>query len=220
MLLIILTNLAKYVLSVMSLLRNMAGTARRVNPTKIEPLILAIDVGIKNMAYCYLKKDADTSDFTFNGKEYRIMALDKLALGEWGNSTEKLVKKLAEDFHGVLDEHGRPDVVVIEKQLAQSSTLRQLQFCIQSFVLGKFPFSPKIVFQSGKDKLRLCDQIDLYNERSRLKSAYRANKIVGEKTALKILDGTEWHSVLCDNKKSDDLSDAFLHALYYAHKIK
>lgn len=205
----------------MSRLKNMAGIARRVNPIKIDPMILAIDVGIKNMAYCYLKRtDKDTSDFFFEDKGYKIFALDKISLGEWGHSTEKLVSKLSEQFHDVLDTHGRPDVLVIEKQLAQSSTLRQLQFCIQSFVLGKYPFSPKVVFQSGKDKLRLCDQIDLYNERSRLKSGYRANKIVGQRTAESILEQCEWSCKLADNKKSDDLSDAFLHALFYAYKLK
>lgn len=188
----------------------------------MEPLILAIDVGIKNMAYCYLRRcsEDEAGDFQFDERDYKIGALDKISIGEWGQGTEKLVNKMSALLHDVLNEQGRPDVVVIEKQLAQSQTLRQLQYCIQSFVLGKFPFAPKIIYQSGKDKLKLCDQITLYNERSRLKSAYRANKIVGEKTVLSILENTDWHRKLCDTKKCDDLSDAFLHALYFAYKSR
>lgn len=231
MLLSIWMNVPKFAQSAMSRLRTMAAivknasptlSKKRLAPTKIEPLILAIDVGIKNMAYCYLRRmpNNEFGDFEFQNRSYEIKALDKISIGEWGQGIEKLVNKMADLLHGVMDEQGRPDVLVIEKQLAQSQTLRQLQYSIQSFVLGKYPFSPKIVYQSGKDKLKLCDQITLYNERSRLKSAYRANKIVGEKTVLSILENTEWHKKLCDTKKCDDLSDAFLHALYYAYKCR
>lgn len=189
---------------------------------KTEPLVLAIDVGIKNMAYCYLQRMPanECGDFEFNERSYHIKALDKISIGEWGQGTERLVNQMAALLHDVLDAQGRPDVLVIEKQLAQSQTLRQLQYCIQSFVLGKYAFPPKVCYQSGKDKLKLCDQIMLYNERSRLKSAYRANKIVGEKTVLCILEHTPWYDILSKTKKSDDLSDAFLHALYYAYKCR
>ena len=106
----------------------MLAKQKRLAPTKIEPVILAIDVGIKNMAYCYLQRMPvnEFGDFEFNNRSYQIKALDKIAIGEWGQGTEKLVNKMAGLLHDVLDEQGRPDVLVIEKQLAQSQTLRQL----------------------------------------------------------------------------------------------
>lgn len=187
------------------------------------PLVLAIDVGIRNLAYCFLRRveEATAETFCFSSKHYKLASVSKVDIGQWGQSTDKLVKNFAIKFDDILDLHGRPDVVVIEKQLPQSCTLRQLQFCIQSYFLGRYNNNrPHVYFQSGKDKLKLCSPSVLYNEKQKLNSKYRANKVAGEQAVETILqENTFCYSMICQEKKMDDLCDAFLHALYYYNKF-
>lgn len=187
------------------------------------PLVLAIDVGIRNLAYCFLRRMEEQSaeTFSYNLRHYKLCSVSKVDIGQWGQSTDKLVHNFAVKFESILDLHGRPDVVIIEKQLPQSCTLRQLQFCIQSYFLGKYSSNiPHVYFQSGKDKLKLCSQSSLYNEKQRLNSKYRANKLVGEQAVQDILSENAFcYSMICQEKKMDDLCDAFLHALYYYNRF-
>jgi hypothetical protein len=178
--------------------------------------VLAIDIGIKNMALCILEKDSLDCTFHYQKVPYCIHVLDKFSIGEWGNSADVLVKRMTEMFHtSLVDRH--VDAIVIEKQVSQNATLRQLQFALQGYFYGKYGTSKVVAFQSGLDKLKLCDQQLLEAERKRLKSSYRANKCVAQTTCIELLKETSFLP-LVQHKKGDDVSDALLHALYYLTK--
>jgi hypothetical protein len=184
----------------------------------IRRTVLAFDVGVKNMAYCVLREHSVTNSalqngFQYNNRQFEILKLEKFSIGEWGTNTPKLVHTLCNRLSDIYFD--TPDVVVIEKQVAQCSTLRILQFCLQSYFMGRWD-AMSVKFQDGDSKLKLCDQDKLAEEKLTKKNKYRVNKKFALLRANEVLKHTQVGSQLINEKKGDDLADAFLHALYYS----
>lgn len=177
--------------------------------------VLAFDVGIKNMAYCMIREGPDPQNlntFVYNEKPYEVVQLEKFSIGDWGTNAQKLVRRLCEELNNrPLD---TPDVIVIENQLAQSSTLRILQFALQSYFMGRWT-AMEVRFQDGDCKLKCCDLEKLREEHKEGKNKYRLNKKYAALKANELLKNTRYGQILSKEEKADDKADAMLHALYY-----
>ena len=128
--------------------------------------VLAFDIGIKNMAMCLLRSGAGKEERTVRRPDITCEVLDvrRFSIGEWGNSQQKLVLAMCEKLNDLVYEKV-PDVIVIENQLASCSTLRILQFALQSYFHGRYSEIP-VRFQDGDCKLKMCDEAALREEKN------------------------------------------------------
>ncbi len=184
--------------------------------------VLAFDVGIKNMAMCLMRSGAGEPDRgrTVERPEltFEVLDLKKFSVGEWGTSQQKLVLTMCNKLNDMAFERV-PDYVVIENQLANCSTLRVLQFALQSYFHGRYSAIP-VRFQDGECKLKMCDQEALNEEKREGKNKYRTNKKYALLQAQADLEGTCWRALVTESKKADDLADAYLHALFFLkHRV-
>lgn len=177
--------------------------------------VLAFDIGIKNMAMCLLRSGKGKDERTVVREEVTCEVLDlkKFSIGEWGTSQQKLVLSMCDKLNDMMYEHV-PDAIVIENQLASCSTLRILQFALQSYFHGRYSEIP-VRFQDGECKLKMCDQDALNAEKRNGKNKYRMNKKYALLQAQADLAETQWRSMVNDLKKADDIADAYLHALFF-----
>lgn len=188
------------------------------SPTKLVrggKIILAFDIGIKNMAYCLLRVGKGLDHLTCCSGEthLEVLDMDKFTIGEWGTAQPKLVQTLCQTLSN--RNFYKPDVVVIENQLAHSSTMRILQFALQSYFLGRWE-DMEVRFQDGDCKLKLCNTDEIKAEKKAGKNKYRVNKKFALAQAKEELKCTVWSAFLDDKKKGDDLADAYLHGAFYA----
>lgn len=182
--------------------------------------VLAFDVGIKNMAFCLMRNGEGKEERTVRRPEltFEVLDLQKFSIGEWGTSQQKLVLTMCNKLNDMVYEK-TPDYIVVETQMASCSTLRILQFALQSYFHGRYSAVP-VRFQEGEHKLKMCDQ-DALNEAKRSgKNKYRTNKKFALLQAKADLEHTCWHSAVADTKKADDIADAYLHALFFLkHRV-
>lgn len=184
--------------------------------------VLAFDVGIKNMAYCLLRTGSGLAERSVKREdgEYEVLQLEKFAIGEWGTAQQRLVCSLGNKLNDIAFQRV-PDAIVIENQVASSSTLKILQFALQAYFIARYSEVP-VRFQDGECKLRMCDeQATLTHEKKKCdsKAKYRLNKKYAQEQARKDLAGTVWENKL-HQLKADDLADAYLHAAFFArHRV-
>lgn len=151
--------------------------------------ILSFDVGIKNLAYCILKKDTN-----------EIVA--------WSVVDIPIVLSNQLQFFDNCDFWKYPfDCVIIEKQPAQNIKMRMLENTLNVYFILKN--IPNVSTFSSKHKLGSI------GKETKGKHNYLTRKKYGIAMTKVYLETSSFEEFFFKHKKKDDLSDCLLQALAY-----
>ena len=174
-------------------------------------IILSIDVGIKNLAYCLLKVE---------NNEVFILDWNNLSLCEDNENSKKinlihigsnLQLKLDNIFETKWNNIGVINNIIIENQLGKNAVrMKTLQGMITQYFIQKKIST--VEHWCATNKLKLFSNISktTYNERKKF-----AIKICLEITKKHF---NFWEDFFNNHKKKDDLSDSLLQGLHYIVK--
>ena len=187
-------------------------------------MILAIDVGIRNMSFCLLEtrdglEPLATGNFGDVSLRSSIVSWDVVDVTE-GRGVKNINKEplcsLADDIVEFVEVYRdifeRAEHIVIETQ--PSSKMRTLSFVLYGCIRAQFK-SPVISFQGGGAKLAWPG-----TEPARTYSGRKRKAVELVKSAVSsgaICDGHG--SVFLKSRKKDDLADSYLHALHFMKKM-
>ena len=172
--------------------------------------ILSIDVGLKNLSYCYFNdvKIIDWQNVSVIEGNCNKIKIDEI--------TEKVLIKLNETFNDSFV----ADIVLIENQpMLKNGLMKTVAVVIYTyFNMMRLQYGniDSVQFISAGNKLKCKKAI----EEGYKKETYKDRKKASiDLTKLYIKDcfpeRLEWFNNL---KKSDDVSDSFLQAIYYMEK--
>ena len=159
-------------------------------------ILLSIDIGIKNLAYCMLDSD-DGSILDWN-----------LIDCSGTNETLRVIEELDQ-----LEHLREADVILLEKQPSFNPKMRNISTAIYVYFILRINHeqqrNAKIQFYAAKYKLKCCDiQIE-----HKAKSKYTQNKNLGIVHTRHLI---KTHNEFFEkNKKKDDLADSYLQGMSY-----
>lgn len=175
--------------------------------------ILSIDVGIKNLSYCYMESDGITNT--------KVIKWDNVAVME-GNCKKLKIETLTEQVLLTLQEHFddsfEADVVLIENQpMLKNGNMKTVSVIIYSyFVMSKLQFGNirEVRFYSASNKLKCKKITDVEHEK---KSTYKDRKSLSKEVAKRYIvdicpENLDW---FLGQRKGDDIADAFLLGIHY-----
>lgn len=175
--------------------------------------ILSIDVGIKNLSYCYIDVKDDKS----------------IVINNWNNLTltEENVKKLKlEEISDLVltnliqhfDDNFYADVVLIENQpMLKNGLMKTIAVIIYTyFNMMKIQFGniQQVKFISATNKLKHCDKLSLSTYKDRKKLSIEIAKNYLQQYQNQYL---EWFE---SQTKKDDCADCLNQAIYYINTLK
>lgn len=183
--------------------------------------VLGVDIGIRNMAYCLVRTgrgDAGRTVERADGVCVEVLQMECFSVGVFGSPQQRLVLGMCERLNATTFVCA-PDAIVIENQLASSTTLRTLQFAMQGYFHSRYRGVP-VRFQGGECKMQMCDTAAVAAAKLSGRSKYRTNKKFALEQARRDFEGTVWQTGMDSVRKNDDLADAYLHALFYTeHRL-
>lgn len=177
--------------------------------------IISFDVGMKNMCYCVLEVGSlEESDPTI--REWDIMPVPQGA--NVPDTCENLIAEL--DKRPFLS--GGNFVVIENQPVTKNPKMKTLQIVLMSYFLGKkrLETSPiqEVMLLNSALKLKAYEGPPL-SPTTKSKSAYvRRKNLVILYCQHELRENAEHLAFLKSHKKKDDLSDAFLQALYVIRK--
>lgn len=185
--------------------------------------ILSLDPGIKNLAYCLLEyKKEDNKLFIKNWGTTELTQQNVRTMQK-----ETIIKPLYDFLENTFSSINI-DIILIENQPTKNPKMKNLQMLLYSFfTYKKYLLKQKISdvkFISPKGKLKICYSMDLENITGGNK--YLKNKKISIAAVRKILENNQdldepYNLNFFEKyKKKDDLSDAFLQALYFVQNYK
>ena len=187
-------------------------------------MILSFDIGIKNLAYCILDKDEDN--------KLRIIKWDIIKLLEdnekcKGFPLDELTKRLYKQLNSHFYSYNITKVLLENQPVLKNPVMKSVQMIVFSFfqyqaiLLAREINTIKLVNASNKLKVgKTFTEINNNENIIKIKSKYTRNKKFAIEYTYKILqDRIENFETLIEyfkeNKKRDDLADAFLQGIYY-----
>ena len=188
-------------------------------------MLLSFDIGIKNLAYCILKYNAeDNSDITII-KWNIIPLLDKNEKCK-GFPLDELTKRMYEQLNKEFYSYDI-DIVLLENQpVLKNPVMKSVQmilfsyFQYQKIMLNREIKLIKFINAGNKLKVgRNFNEINYNVEINAIKSKYTRNKkfaiLYTNKILIDRLKDSKNNEYFNKHKKKDDLADAFLQAIYY-----
>lgn len=188
-------------------------------------MLLSFDIGIKNLAYCILKYNAeDNSDITII-KWNIIPLLDKNEKCK-GFPLDELTKRMYEQLNKEFYSYDI-DIVLLENQpVLKNPVMKSVQmilfsyFQYQKIMLNREIKLIKFINAGNKLKVgRNFNEINYNAEINAIKSKYTRNKkfaiLYTDKILIDRLKDSKNNEYFNKHKKKDDLADAFLQAIYY-----
>ena len=188
-------------------------------------MLLSFDIGIKNLAYCILKYNAeDNSDITII-KWNIIPLLDKNEKCK-GFPLDELTKRMYEQLNKEFYSYDI-DIVLLENQpVLKNPVMKSVQmilfsyFQYQKIMLNREIKLIKFINAGNKLKVgRNFNEINYNVEINAIKSKYTRNKkfaiLYTDKILIDRLKDSKNNEYFNKHKKKDDLADAFLQAIYY-----
>jgi hypothetical protein len=195
-------------------------------------MILSFDIGIKNLGYCILYQDKTiNNDKNLIIHKWGIINIleehekcKNVSLDEISN---RMYQKLQEEFL----EENITEVLLENQPVLKNPVMKSIQIMIlgffkyESVILGRDIINIKLI--NASNKLKLGKHLTEFNESDdilKIKTKYNRNKKLAilytnyflEKRIHKDYD--KLNKLFNENKKKDDLSDAFLQGLYYIEK--
>lgn len=180
--------------------------------------ILSFDIGIKNMAYCYIKVN-DDGKMKFLNLNKIDLNLSKKANNQMiiENTIEFLDNLITQDLN--IDINDKL-IVLIESQM--TSIMKCIQTTINTYfkMIHKYEtFNIETIYLSPKHKLNI---INKYQDKM-ASNSYKQNKMDAiyftkyllENTYKDLDDNSHFLNIYQEMKKKDDISDAFLMIIYY-----
>ncbi len=176
--------------------------------------ILSIDVGIKNLSYCYLNSEKNNT---------KILEWDNLCVTD-ENSKKIKIEELTEDVLLTLQEtfndNFEADIVLIENQpMLKNGMMKTVSVIIYTyFNILKIQHGNigEVRFISATNKLK-CSKVDptinKNNYKDRKKLSINVAKLYLEKINPEKIQWFETH------KKSDDYADCLNQAIFYIEKV-
>jgi hypothetical protein len=172
--------------------------------------ILAIDVGIKNLSYCYIDtspKIIKWETICVTDENCKKIPLDRL--------TDALLDTLFKYF----DDSFEADVVLIENQpMLMNGNMKSVAVIIYTYfnmMRKKTGNIGQVKFIAASNKLKCKKAIDLNTET--YKDRKKASVDLARLYIVELFpDHLEWFD---KQKKADDASDSFNFAIYYMEKV-
>ena len=188
--------------------------------------LLSFDIGIKNMAYCFIKIPDE------NKKDIQFMNLNKVDLDLGKKATIQTTIDGTIDFlDNLINQDLSIDIndkliVLIECQM--TSIMRTIQTTINTYfkMLNRYEsYQIETIYLSPKHKLNI---INKYQDKM-ASNSYKQNKIDAIYFCKYLLENTyseidnnnknRFIDIYTNLKKKDDISDAFLMVIYYYEMI-
>lgn len=179
--------------------------------------LIAFDIGIKNMAYCFTIID--------DNNELIVKSLNKIDLNSNKNNIQNIIDNTIDFLDTLLIEldinMNEELIILIECQM--TSIMRTIQTCINTYfkIINKHDnLNIKTIYVSPKHKLKIMDKFtDIIST-----DKYKQNKIDSIFYTKYLLTDTIYkNNIILEQinsfKKKDDLCDAFLMCIYF-HNIK
>jgi len=180
--------------------------------------VISFDIGIKNMAYCFVRIDKD--------KKIDFLNLNKIDFNLKKNSNIQNVIDNTIDFLDITFNHelsinpNEKIIILIECQM--TSLMKTIQTTINTYfkLISRFSgYDIETIYLSPKHKLNI---INKYQDKI-ASSSYKQNKIDAVYFCQYLLENTykdrdidnKFIDIYKSMKKKDDVSDAFLMVIYY-----
>ena len=187
-------------------------------------MILSFDIGIKNLAYCILDKDEDNKLSIIKWDIIKLLEDNEKCKGfPLDELTKRLYKQLNSHFYS----YNITKVLLENQPVLKNPVMKSVQMIVfsffqyQSILLAREINTIKLVNASNKLKVgKTFTEINNNEDIIKIKSKYTRNKKFAIEYTYKILqDRIEDFETLTEyfreNKKRDDLADAFLQGMYY-----
>jgi hypothetical protein len=177
--------------------------------------LLAFDIGIKNMAYCFS---------ICNNNEFNVMNINKIDLNSKKNNIQNIIDNTIEFLDDIMNslniDINSKIIILIECQM--TSIMRTIQTCINTYfkVISKHQnIDIDTIYVSAKHKLKI---MDIYPD-TIVNDKYKQNKLDSIFYTTHLLTSTfkddKTLEIINSFKKKDDLCDAFLMCIYYYSNI-
>jgi hypothetical protein len=186
-----------------------------------ESTVISFDIGIKNLAYCILKRDLGSAHHVISAWDViDVSRGDTIKTHDIYAVSSSLFDALNETF-SYIDEG---TTVLIENQpCMKNPVMKSLQMMIFSyFVLrGKdmaANTSVKLISAANKLKVKHKDKISdaVKEETNKYKKNKKSSVEITAYYLRNVLNVTEeFHNVFATSKKKDDLADSFLQAIHF-----
>lgn len=164
-----------------------------LSPDKSKHILLSIDIGIKNFAYCVFNKN-DNYIITFNDVELKNTK-------EPISTTHTIITQM----DSLLINYNI-QTVIIEQQVINNVKAMNIQYILLTYCemknIKSFLFNPKNKFKFEKDKLS-------YRQRKQKSIEYCMNIL----KHIKVIDATKEFNEFV---KKDDIADAIVMAVFYS----
>ena len=191
-------------------------------------MILSFDIGIKNLAYCILYQNDDKSITIEKWDNIQLLENDEKCKGFPLN---EITKSMYNKLNTELSNYDITEVLLENQPCLKNPVMKSIQMIIygffnyQSVLLGRKIENIKLINASNKLKVGK-DFHEINNKEciTKIKNKYTRNKKLAiEYTNWILINRVNNYEELLEyfnnNKKKDDLSDAFLQGLYYINLI-
>lgn len=187
-------------------------------------MICSFDIGIKNLAYCILYLNEDK---TVTIKKWDIIKLLEDDEKCKGFSLNEITTRMYNKLNTELEDYDITEILLENQPCLKNPVMKSIQMIIYSYfqyqtiLLGREIKNIKLINASNKLKVgKNLHEINNKDEIIKIKSKYTRNKKLAIEYTNWILQHRinnyeEWNKYFNNNKKKDDLADAFLQGLYY-----
>ena len=187
-------------------------------------MICSFDIGIKNLAYCILYQNENK---TITIKKWDIIKLLEDDEKCKGFSLNEITNRMYNKLNTELEDYNITEVLLENQPCLKNPVMKSIQMIIygyfqyQTILLGREIKNIKLINASNKLKVgKNLHEINNKDEITKIKSKYTRNKKLAIEYTNWILQNRinnyeELNKYFNNNKKKDDLADAFLQGLYY-----
>jgi uncharacterized protein YqgV (UPF0045/DUF77 family) len=185
--------------------------------------VIAFDVGLRHFAYCIMDADVAT-------RHRRVRALEVVDLGCKKNNVQKIIDAVIELMDEIVYNQLQPErplIVLIESQM--TAVMKCVQTVINAYfkITAKYSGTPvETHYMSAKHKLNLIRRYPDYADAEKAAAAssqYKQNKADSIQFARWLLQHKDEDVATLAKvdsfKKKDDLTDAYLMAVYHVEAV-